>query len=395
VYQCRVYATGGATGAFVACPEVFATTSLADGSWSIDVRATDAAGNQDTSPATYTWTVDGTAPDTIFDNTPPLLTNDRTGDFNFGVNPNESPVTYQCRVYTTGGATGAFVACPEVFATTSLADGSWSIDVRATDAAGNQDTSPATYTWTVDGTAPEHHLRQHPAAAHQRPHRRLQLRRHPQRVARHLPVPRVCGRRCHRRLWRLHRGVRHHVAGRRKLVDRRPCHRRRRQPGHHAGDLHLDRRRHRARHHLRQHPAAAHQRPHRRLQLRRQPKRVARHLRVPRVRDRRCHRRVCRLPRGVRHHVAGRRKLVDRRPRHRRRWQPGHLASDLHLDRRRHRARHLVRRDARRPDRRHHGRLRLRRQRGPTSPTSAASTALAKWPGAFVDCDEVFTTTRS
>ena len=59
----------------------------------------------------------------------------------------EAGSTFQCQL---DGA--AFGACPANY--TGLAQGSHTFNVRATDAAGNTDTTPATQTWTVDTVAP-------------------------------------------------------------------------------------------------------------------------------------------------------------------------------------------------------------------------------------------------
>jgi hypothetical protein len=44
----------------------------------------------------------------------------------------------------------AFTACTSPASYSGLAPGSYTFEVRATDAAGNVDPSPATYGWTVE-----------------------------------------------------------------------------------------------------------------------------------------------------------------------------------------------------------------------------------------------------
>ncbi|HEU6444896.1 MAG TPA: Ig-like domain-containing protein, partial [Gaiellaceae bacterium] len=141
-FQCRV---DGA--AFAVCASPHTTVALADGAHTFEVRAVDAAGNLDATPAMRSFTVDATAPQTAVDSGPSGLTNDSTPTFTFSAN---EPATFQCRV---DGA--AFAACTSPHTTIALADGAHSFEVRATDAAGNPDATPAMRGFTVDATAPQ------------------------------------------------------------------------------------------------------------------------------------------------------------------------------------------------------------------------------------------------
>ncbi len=58
-------------GAYIACASPQTYTGLADGSHTFQVRAVDAAGNLDGTPASYTWVIDTTGPDTTLTATPP------------------------------------------------------------------------------------------------------------------------------------------------------------------------------------------------------------------------------------------------------------------------------------------------------------------------------------
>src|SRR5204862_4506550 len=77
-YECRVDG-----GSWSPCPSPFTTPSLADGSHTFDVRGADQAGNTDSTPASHTWTVDLTAPDTTIDSSPSSPSNDTTPTFDF------------------------------------------------------------------------------------------------------------------------------------------------------------------------------------------------------------------------------------------------------------------------------------------------------------------------
>ncbi|MGH3060334.1 MAG: Ig-like domain-containing protein, partial [Gaiellaceae bacterium] len=125
----------------------FAAASFpADGSYTVRVRATDAAGNVQT-PTSRTFTLDTTAPQTTIDSNPTDPTSSTGADFTFSAS--EGGSSFECRL--DGGAWGACTS-PQSYA--GLSDGSHTFGVRATDAVGNQDGSPATYTWLVDTAAP-------------------------------------------------------------------------------------------------------------------------------------------------------------------------------------------------------------------------------------------------
>ena len=141
-FQCRVD-----SGAFTACSSPFTTVALTDGSHTFEVRALDAAGNVDLTPASRTFTVDTTPPDTSITAGPSGTTSDSTPTFSF--TSTEAGSTFQCRVDA-----GSFASCTTPFTTTALSDGSHTFEVRATDAAGNTDASPASRTFTVDTTLP-------------------------------------------------------------------------------------------------------------------------------------------------------------------------------------------------------------------------------------------------
>ena len=142
-FECRLDG-----GAWSACSSPESLSGLADGSHSFQVRATDAAGLTDPTPASHAWTVDTVTPNTSFDVVPPDPSNDDAPTFEFSAN--ETGSSFECRL--DGGAWGA-CSSPETIGL--LADGSHTFDVRAVDAAGNVDPSPDSHTWTVDTVAPD------------------------------------------------------------------------------------------------------------------------------------------------------------------------------------------------------------------------------------------------
>ena len=130
--------------------------ALADGDYTFSVRATDAANNFDSTPASRDFTVDTTAPNTTIDIGPAnnSTTNDPTPTFEFS--SNEANSTFTCSLVPEGQP-ASFGSCSGPGAHTStpaLADGDYTFSVRATDAANNTDATPETRDFTVDATPP-------------------------------------------------------------------------------------------------------------------------------------------------------------------------------------------------------------------------------------------------
>jgi Ca2+-binding RTX toxin-like protein len=118
------------------------TLNLADGSHSLVVWATDAAGNKDASPASVTWTIDTLAPDTTITAQPSDPSQDHQPSFSFV--GSEAGVTFQYRLDG-----GAFADGVSGLVVGPLVDGQHTFEVRAVDAAGNVDATPASYSWTI------------------------------------------------------------------------------------------------------------------------------------------------------------------------------------------------------------------------------------------------------
>jgi hypothetical protein len=132
---------------FTTCTSPAGYTGLGEGAHSFEVKAADAAGTVDATPASRAWTVDTIAPETSLDDGPSGLVASSAATFTFS---SELGASFECSL---DGA--AFGPCVSPATYTTLAEGAHSFEVRARDALGNTDASPASSSWTVDTVAPE------------------------------------------------------------------------------------------------------------------------------------------------------------------------------------------------------------------------------------------------
>jgi subtilisin-like proprotein convertase family protein len=121
---------------------------LADGSHVFRVRADDGA-RVDPTPASRTWTVDTTAPETLITDGPGARVKDRTASFQF-VSPDTPDAEFRCSL----DGSEPVADCTEPYVASGLSDGAHTFEVWARDAVGNEDATPATHIWVVDNVAP-------------------------------------------------------------------------------------------------------------------------------------------------------------------------------------------------------------------------------------------------
>lgn len=152
-FQCALDAA-----AFAPCTSPADLSSLAAGSHSFSVYAVDGAGNADGSPATWSWFIDVTAPETTITSAPSGTVT--SGSATVAFTSNDGTATFECSL---DGA--VFAACTSPVSLSGLGDGAHAFAVRARDGAGNADASPAIASWTVDATAPDTSITSAPPAA--------------------------------------------------------------------------------------------------------------------------------------------------------------------------------------------------------------------------------------
>lgn len=131
------FATVDASGNFSLTP----TVDLPDGPHTVQAIAEVEEVRSERS-ATNTFTVDTSVPDTFIVSGPPARTQEQDATFEFS--SNEPDATFECSLDE-----APFTACPQTVVFTGLAEGSHTLQVRARDAAGNVDETPASRTFRI------------------------------------------------------------------------------------------------------------------------------------------------------------------------------------------------------------------------------------------------------
>ena len=131
--------------AATACTSPQSYTGLAAGNHAFSVTATDPTGKV-SSPASFTWTIDLTPPVVSITAAPPALSNQTTATFSF--NSSEAGSTFSCTLDS-----GAPASCTSPRNYSGLVAGGHTFTVTAADRAANL-AAPASFTWTIDLTAP-------------------------------------------------------------------------------------------------------------------------------------------------------------------------------------------------------------------------------------------------
>jgi len=133
---------------YAACTSPRNFTGLSNGSHTFNVRATSATGT-DSTPGSFTWTVDNVSPTTAFTSAPSGTRASTSESISFTATDATSGVaSYECSLNN-----ATFTVCTSPAALTGLAQGAQNFRVRSTDNAGNVST-PQTASWTVDTLAP-------------------------------------------------------------------------------------------------------------------------------------------------------------------------------------------------------------------------------------------------
>jgi type VI secretion system Hcp family effector len=143
---------GAARGDEVGVNPVFSAAGLfGPQTFTVTLKVTDPAGHVSTDTATVTI-VDVTPPDTTITAGPPALTNQTSATFTFTGSDQGTPANLLTFSADLDGGPRFAVTSPLTL--TNLADGVHTLRVYAKDQAGNEDATPAVYTWKVDTVGP-------------------------------------------------------------------------------------------------------------------------------------------------------------------------------------------------------------------------------------------------
>ncbi|MBN2434468.1 MAG: carboxypeptidase regulatory-like domain-containing protein [Spirochaetes bacterium] len=127
--------------------------NLSEGSHQLLIAGVDAAGNiqPEASAVSHDWTVDITPPESVsVTNLPATVTN--SGAVNAVVSDDEGDI--ESYYYRIGGSDWVLANVEQPILAGSLGEGTYTLSVKAVDAAGNIQQSQFDYSWTVDRTAP-------------------------------------------------------------------------------------------------------------------------------------------------------------------------------------------------------------------------------------------------
>src|SRR4026208_1807627 len=143
---------------FVTCVSTN-TVNVGRGIHTFSVRSEDNAGNKDSTPSSFTWTVNSETSNTQID----FATDGNKAAIVNGSNTSSNSMTFAFSGTDSHGAAiyrfecsmdrGAFGSCVSTN-TVNVGDGTHTFSVRSEDSAGNKDSTPASFTWTVDTTPP-------------------------------------------------------------------------------------------------------------------------------------------------------------------------------------------------------------------------------------------------
>lgn len=156
----------------------YSNSSLAEGTYAVDVRGWDLGWNVATGTSSttrpsetdnnangrrYIFTIDRTAPTTNITGGPAAdsTVGQKSASFTFATSEQASTAGSECRIDPADpeDLEGGWAPCASPYEVTDLADGPHTVQIRSWDTAGNYAVAPASRTWTIDTTPPSIELK--------------------------------------------------------------------------------------------------------------------------------------------------------------------------------------------------------------------------------------------
>ncbi len=143
-YECKLDA-----GSFAACTSPKTYTGLSDGGHTFVVRAVSTYGVADPSPASFSWAIDQTPPETHIGTSFSEVLTTEQATVSFSCSGEIETCTFECAFNT-----DVFTNCTSPLTVDHTIDGDQYLWVRASDALGNTDATPAYLGWQVQLPTP-------------------------------------------------------------------------------------------------------------------------------------------------------------------------------------------------------------------------------------------------
>ncbi len=152
--ECSLLRDGVVLRDWASCAGTFGIdlTGSADGRYVLSVRLTDLARNTGTPGNSAPYVLDTTAPLAPVVTGPGGPSRDRSPSVTFS---GETGTTAQCRALLVGAPPSSFAPCTSPWRPVLGGDGTWTAEVRLTDAAGNTGPVASSEGWYLDTVAPE------------------------------------------------------------------------------------------------------------------------------------------------------------------------------------------------------------------------------------------------
>ena len=147
-FECRLDSIDPAAWSPCASPQTYG--ALAEGGHVFEVRTLNMPGNVDPTPAVAVFAVETAAPETTITFAPGGTIASETASFEFA---SSQPGSFECRLDSAEAGAWSPCASPQTYE--SLAQGPHSFEVRAVNAFGHADPTPAEASFAVDTRAPE------------------------------------------------------------------------------------------------------------------------------------------------------------------------------------------------------------------------------------------------